>query len=86
MEEPMIIADPKIMVGKPVIKGTRITVEHILEEMAAGMTIEDILREYPHLTREGVQGALRFAAESVSYDKAYPAERASVCFSRFPAI
>ena len=77
MEEPMIVADPRIMVGKPVIKGTRITVQHVLEELAAGMTIDDMLREYPHLTREGIQAALRFAAESVSYDKAYPAERAS---------
>ncbi len=77
MEEPLIEADPRIMVGKPVIKGTRITVEHVLEELANGLTVEQILREYPHLTREGVQAALRFAAKSVSYERAYPADRAS---------
>jgi uncharacterized protein (DUF433 family) len=65
MEETLIISDPKIMLGKPIIKGTRITVEHILEELANGLTIEQILAEYPHLTREAVQAALRFAAEEV---------------------
>ena len=77
MEGSLIEADPRIMLGKPVIKGTRITVEHILEELANGLTVEQILREYPQLTREGVQAALRYAAKSVSYDRAYPIDRAS---------
>jgi uncharacterized protein (DUF433 family) len=77
MEETLIVSDPKIMVGKPVIKGTRITVEHILEELANGLTIEQILVEYPHLTRQGVQAALRFAAESVRVDFVHPTDRAS---------
>jgi uncharacterized protein (DUF433 family) len=65
MEDPLIISDPKVMVGKPVIKGTRITVEHILDEIANGLTIEQILVEYPHLTRQEVVAALYFArAES----------------------
>jgi len=68
MEEPLIVSDPKVMVGKPVVKGTRITVEHILNEIANGLTIERILAEYPHLTRLGVVAALRFAAESVRKD------------------
>ena len=82
MEEPMIVSNPKIMVGKPVIKGTRITVELILEKLAAGQTIEQILEDYPHLTREGIRAAkehpqltsegikaaLKFAAESVRFD------------------
>ena len=71
MEEPQIISDPRIMVGKPVIKGTRITVELILEKLAAGQTIEQILEDYPHITREGVQAALKFAARSVSLEKVY---------------
>jgi uncharacterized protein (DUF433 family) len=75
MEEPLIEADPKIMVGKPVIKGTRITVEHILEEMSGGMTIDDLLDAHPHITRQDVQAALRFAAESVRYDRVYPARQ-----------
>jgi uncharacterized protein (DUF433 family) len=62
MEEPLIISDPKVMVGKPIIRGTRITVEHILNEIANRLSIEQILAEYPHLTRQGVIAALRFAA------------------------
>ena len=77
MEESLIEADPRVMLGKPVIKGTRITVEHILEELANGLTVEQVLREYPQLTREGVQAALGYAAKSVSYDRAYPINRAS---------
>jgi len=65
MEDPQIISDPRIMVGKPVIKGTCITVQHILEELAGGMTVDEILEAYPHITREDVQAALDFAAESV---------------------
>ena len=72
MEEPQIISDPRIMVGKPVIKGTRITVEHILREMAGGMTIDDILEAHPHIRREEVQAALRFADESVRFDHVTP--------------
>ncbi|MGL5805633.1 MAG: DUF433 domain-containing protein [Xenococcaceae cyanobacterium] len=64
----LIISDPKVMVGKPVIKGTRITVEHLLEEMAGGFTIEELLDSYPNLTREGIQAALKFAAESVRHE------------------
>lgn len=77
MEEPLIVADPRIMVGKPVIRGTRITVEHILREMAGGMTIDDILEAHPHITREGVEAALRFAADSVRLERIYPIDRAS---------
>ncbi len=65
MEELVIISDPKIMLGKPIIKGTRITVEHLLHKFANGLTIEQVLAEYPHLTRQGIIAALRFAAESL---------------------
>lgn len=71
MDEPMIISDPKIMVGKPVIRGTRITVELILRKFAAGQTTEEILEDYPHLTREGIRAALEYAAESVRFDHIY---------------
>lgn len=60
MDEPMIISDPKIMIGKPVIKGTRITVELILRKFAAGQTIEEILEDYPHLTHAGIKAALEY--------------------------
>ena len=64
MEEPLIVSDPAIMVGKPVIKGTRITVELIMNKFASGQTVEQILEDYPHLTREGIRAALEFAAEA----------------------
>jgi uncharacterized protein (DUF433 family) len=72
MEESIIVSDPKIMVGKPVIKGTRITVELILDKLAAGQTVEQILADYPHLTPEGVKAALKFASESVRFDHMTP--------------
>ncbi len=62
--ERLIVSDPEIMMGKPVIAGTRITVELILEKMAAGETIDQILDAYPHLTREVILAALGFTAQS----------------------
>jgi uncharacterized protein (DUF433 family) len=73
----LIISDPTVMMGKPVIKGTRITVELILEKLAAGETIEQILEAYPHLTREGIQAALSFAAEALRSDVVYPTDEAA---------
>ena len=58
-----IVSDPDIMMGKPTIKGTRITVELILEELGEGLSVEDVLRAHPHLTKEQVLAALRFAAD-----------------------
>lgn len=75
MEEPLIISDPAIMVGKPVIKGTRITVELILNKLAAGQTVEQILEDYPHLTGEGVRAALEFAAKSARSVRVYPIDK-----------
>ncbi len=62
MDEMLIVSNPNIMLGKPVIKGTRITAEHILKELAAGMTIDDLLEAHLHITREGIQDALEFAS------------------------
>ncbi len=58
----IIQSDPLIMMGKPVIAGTRITVELILEKLAAGETMKQILEVRPRLTREAIQAALAFAA------------------------
>lgn len=55
-----IAIDPKVMQGKPVIRGTRITVEILLEKLAAGNSIEDILADYPRLTREDVLAAMAY--------------------------
>jgi uncharacterized protein (DUF433 family) len=65
MKDNMIVSDPNVMMGKPVIVGTRITVELILEKLAAGETIEQILDAHPRLTRQSIQAALAFAAESL---------------------
>ena len=64
-----ITVDPAILVGKPIIKGTRISVELILERVADGWTTEDILTAYPHITREDVFAALNFAAELFREEK-----------------
>ena len=53
--------NPKVMVGKPVIRGTRITVELILDKLAADVPIEEILADYPHLTREDVLASVAYA-------------------------
>jgi len=58
-----IVVDPRIMGGKPVIRGTRIPVYLILELIASGWTIDKILKEYPHLTREDIQAAIMYAAK-----------------------
>ncbi|HYN78235.1 MAG TPA: DUF433 domain-containing protein [Lamprocystis sp. (in: g-proteobacteria)] len=58
-----ITSDPSILVGKPIVKGTRISVDLILGWLANGWSVEDILASYPHIAREDVQAALAFAAE-----------------------
>jgi len=60
------------MMGKPVITGTRITVELVLEKLAAGETIEQVLDAHPRLTREAIQAALSFATEALRADVVYP--------------
>jgi uncharacterized protein (DUF433 family) len=61
-----IACDPKVMVGKPVIRGTRLSVEYILNLLAHGSTVEDILDEYDSLSPEDIQGCLLFASQSLS--------------------
>ena len=60
------------MMGKPVIVGTRITIELVLEKLAAGETVEQILDAHPRLTREAIRAALAFAAEALQADVVYP--------------
>ena len=73
-----IISDPAIMMGKPIIAGTRITVELIIEKLAAGETTEQILDAHPRLTREAIQEALAFAAKALRADVVYPISEANV--------
>ncbi len=68
----IIQSDALIMMGKPVIAGTRITVELIVEKLAGGETVEQILEAHPRLTREAIQAALAFAAEALRADVVYP--------------
>ncbi len=65
MTEKLIQSNPSIMMGKPVIAGTRITVEHILEKLAAGETVEQVLDAHPRLTKDAIQAALDFAAKAL---------------------
>jgi uncharacterized protein (DUF433 family) len=69
----LIVSDPAVMMGKPVVAGTRITVELILEKLAAGASVEQLLDSHPRLTREAVQEALAFAARALRADVVYPA-------------
>ncbi|MCX6981931.1 MAG: DUF433 domain-containing protein [Verrucomicrobia bacterium] len=67
-----IESKPGVMMGKPVIAGTRITVENILERLGAGETIESIVAEHPRLTREAVLAAVEFGARALRADVVYP--------------
>jgi uncharacterized protein (DUF433 family) len=60
---------PEIMFGKPVIKGSRITVEHILRKLAGGMTIAEILTDHPHLTPDDICAAANFAADYLAQEE-----------------
>lgn len=69
--EPRIVSDPRIMLGKPVIAGTRITVELILERLGTGETVDDLLKAFPHLSREAIQAALTFASQTLRNEVVY---------------
>ena len=67
-----IAVNSKVLVGKPVIKGTRISVELLMELVASGWTHEQILKNCPHLTEPDIQAALHYAAEVVKQEHVYP--------------
>jgi uncharacterized protein (DUF433 family) len=67
-----IVADPKVLAGKPVIRGTRLAVEFILELLAAGQSESDLLRNYPGLTREDILACLSYASYLAHEYKAFP--------------
>lgn len=72
METSLVHSDPKVMMGKPVVAGTRITVELILEKLAAGETTEQLLEAHPRLTQKAILAALAFAAQALKADVVYP--------------
>jgi len=66
--ESLIEVNPSVMMGKPVVKGTRITVELILERLSFGETVNDLLIAYPHLSSQKIQAALNYAAQTLKGD------------------
>ena len=64
--------NPRIMMGKAVIRGTRITVELILEKLSAGETVEAIMEAHPQISKEQILAALAFAAQSLKGENIYP--------------
>lgn len=67
-----IVVDPRIMVGKPVIRGTRIPVELILRKLAQNVDIDELLQDYPRLTKEDIKAVMRYAHEVVAGEEVYP--------------
>jgi uncharacterized protein (DUF433 family) len=61
--------DPKIMLGKPVIRGTRVTVELVLRKLSEGASDQDLLAAYPHLSRDDIRAALAYAADSLAHEE-----------------
>ena len=72
-----ITSDPNVLFGKPAIKGTRISVELILDELAGGTTIDELIEAYPRLNREAISAALAFAADTLRAKVTYPLEQAA---------
>ena len=67
--------DPKVLVGKPVIKGTRLAVEFIMELLAEGWSYQQILKNYPQLTEEDIRAAIHYAAEILKVEHVYSVPR-----------
>ena len=67
-----IQVDPEVMLGKPVIRGTRVPVEFLLRRMAEGASADELLASYPHLMREDVRAAVAFAADEIAHTETLP--------------
>ena len=67
-----IVLDPQILAGKPVIKGTRLAVEFIIDLLAQGWSEDEILRNYPGVTRSDIQACLRYAGEVLRSERVFP--------------
>ncbi len=77
MPNSIIISDPKIMFGKPVVAGTRVTVELILDRLAAGESEDGLIADFPHLSKEAIRAALAFASRAIRFDVVFPGEETS---------
>ncbi len=71
----MIVSDPEVMLGKPTVENTRITVESILEKLAAGRSHAEVLGAYPRLSQQDIYDALAFAVRSLNATTVYPTPR-----------
>ena len=69
-----IVSDPTIMMGKPTVRGTRITVELLLRKMGHGVSVEQLLEDYPHVTKEDILAAQAYAADYMAGEKIEAAE------------
>ena len=74
MPHPRISADPTVMLGKPCIRGTRLTIELILRKLATGRSIAELIDAYPNLPEGDVRAALAFAADYMQHETVLPAE------------
>jgi len=67
-----IVVNPKVMGGKPVVKGTRITVEQVLKLLAQGLSVQEIITDYPHLSKDDISAVLLYAAKVAGEEEVYP--------------
>ena len=72
--EERIELNPEILVGKPVVRGTRLSVQLIIERLADGWTTEEVVDQYPTLTKDDVLACLRYASQCLALEMAYPIE------------
>ncbi|MBX7104400.1 MAG: DUF433 domain-containing protein [Gemmataceae bacterium] len=77
MDKPTITSEPTVMMGKPVVAGTRLTVEMILRKLGAGESVDQLLDSHPRLTRKGISAALEFAANALGAEVVRPVARQS---------
>jgi len=80
-----IVRDPKVMLGKPVIRGTRITVELILRKLGEGATHKDLLEAYPHLSEADIQAAITYAADTIAHERCSWSQRGE-CATNLAAL
>ena len=69
-----ITVNPRVLAGKPVVKGTRVSVERVLEQLASNLDVEDVLAAFPHLTREDIGACVRYARAVVAGEDIHPVE------------
>lgn len=73
-DHPRIVVDPKVLTGKPVIKGTRLSVDFVVGLLADGWSQDDVLQQYPGITKEDIAACLNYARDVLSAERVYPAQ------------